>query len=115
MVEAAATTGLGSPNSCKTFLTIGGIFPWRRGWTKRIRGELLRAGEDGVVIGSVSLPVKVFCWLGWKLPSRVQRPSSASVPWPKRGLGRGVGTPIARAARRKPSQPKEPSAITTRT
>ena len=53
-------------------------------------------------IGSVSLPVKVFCWLGWKLPSSVGPPAiGCSAPWPNLGL-----RPHARAAGRRASQAK---------
>ena len=40
-------------------------------------------------IGTVSLPVNVFCWLGWYEPSSV-RPSGSGVSarWPKAGRGR---------------------------
>ena len=43
-------------------------------------------------IARVSRPVKVFCWLGWKLPKST-RPSGmrAVTPWPKRGNGLGTG------------------------
>ena len=67
----------------------------RRGGASAGSASSLARARTASVIGSVSLPVKVFCWLGWKQPSRVQRPRSASAPWPKRGFGRGVGTPIA--------------------
>src|SRR5215467_12536577 len=67
-------------------------------------------------IGRVSLPVKVFCWLGWKLPRRIT-PSgmAACAVWPNRGSGRGTACPVARRARRYASQPILPSATTTRT
>ena len=40
-------------------------------------------------IGSVSVPVKVFCWLGWYEHSSVRPPGSGcSARWPKRGRGR---------------------------
>jgi len=44
-------------------------------------------------MGSVSLPVNVFCWLGWN-EQMIVRPSGsrASVPWPKRGRGRSPTT-----------------------
>ena len=39
-------------------------------------------------IGSVSLPVNVFCWLGWKLPMSGQRPDAApDRPRPRFGHG----------------------------
>jgi hypothetical protein len=52
-------------------------------------------------MGRVSFPVKVFCWLGWKLPTSTM-PSgiAARAAWPKRGSGRGKGRPAARRARR---------------
>ena len=56
-------------------------------------------------IAGVSLPVNVFCWLGWKQPSR--RPCSA--PCPKRGRGRGTATveQRRRAQRRLPRERAE--------
>src|SRR5579862_198294 len=44
-----------------------------------------------VSIGAVNRPVNVFCWLGWNDATRWYGPISTSDPWPKRGLGRGVG------------------------
>ena len=45
-------------------------------------------------IAGVSLPVNVFCWLGWNVPSSGSpAPSSKSAPWPKRGRGRGTCAP----------------------
>ena len=52
-------------------------------------------------IGSVSLPVKVFCWLGWNEHRTVGPPVATSTPWPKRGRGAGRSTPArAGSARR---------------
>ena len=40
-------------------------------------------------IGTVSLPVKVFCWLGWYEPSITSPPGSGlSTRWPNAGRGR---------------------------
>ena len=40
-------------------------------------------------MGTVSLPVKVFCWLGWYEPSSVRPPGRGlSAKWPKAGRGR---------------------------
>ncbi len=65
-------------------------------------------------ISAVSLPVNVFCWDGWKLPTSRKGPISASAPCPKRGRGRGVACPSARRARSAPSQANEPSASSAR-
>ena len=54
------------------------------------------------IIASVSLPVNVFCWLGWKQPSSVYGPTCASAPWPNRGFGRGTCDAELRAARAAP-------------
>ena len=48
-------------------------------------------------MGSVSFPVKVFCWLTWYEHRIVRRSSTGtSTPWPNRGFGR---TPSSRARR----------------
>ncbi len=53
------------------------------------RSELPRPQNTASIIGSVSLPVNVFCWLGWKQPSSTGPPSTVcSAPWPNRGRGR---------------------------
>ena len=64
-------------------------------------GEAARsraASNTSSSIAGVSLPVNVFCWLGWKQPSSGSgRPRRSSAPWPKRGRGRGAGRPPQRA------------------
>ena len=65
-------------------------------------------------IGSVSLPVNVFCWLGWKQPRIVARGSA-----PRRG-GRSAGaagssTPASRSADHSASYPNAPSVTITLT
>ena len=41
----------------------------------------------------MSLPVNVFCWLGWNEHSSVTPPgAAASTPWPNRGRGRSPTT-----------------------
>ena len=60
-----------------------------------------RAQHARRIIAGVSLPVNVFCWLGWKQPSSVRAPG-CSAPWPNRGRGRGAGPPSsARSAQRR--------------
>ena len=57
-------------------------------------------------IAGVSLPVNVFCWLGWKAPSSTYGPMRASAPCPKRGRGRGIASPMSpqRAQRPVPAE-----------
>ena len=85
------------------------------GQTRLTARQVLRTGEDVVEHRGVSLPVNVFCWLGWKQPSSVNRPTATSTPWPKRGFGRAVSTPSAASARSAPSHANAPSATITRT
>ena len=73
------------------------------------RGEDRRRTSRGV-----SLPVNVFCWLGWYVPMSRYGPTSTSAPWPNRGL-RGSRCPFAAIARSAASQPYAPSATRTRT
>ena len=54
-----------------------------------------RAAKTASIISSVSLPVNVFCWLGWKLPSSIGPPG-------RRVLG---GVPEARLG----TQPEQPA------
>ena len=76
-----------------------------------------RRASTASSIGRVSLPVNVFCWLGWYVPMSVYGPTRASAPWPN--LGRGRGTALSPAtsttARSAASQPYAPSATSTRT
>ena len=68
-------------------------------------GERFARGRAGPRRASpaVSLPVNVFCWLGWKQPSSVPGAGVASAPWPKRGRGRGAACRARRAgAARRP-------------
>ena len=51
-------------------------------------------------ISGVSLPVNVFCWLGWKQPSRTNGPARTSAPWPNLERGRGAGCRGRRALER---------------
>src|SRR5947208_6006105 len=67
-------------------------------------------------IGRVSLPVNVFCWLGWyEAISATPSAKVATAPCAKRGARRGRGAPSRRRARRYACQPIRPSPTTTLT
>ena len=61
--------------------------------------HFLRRASTSSIIASVSLPVNVFCWLGWKHPSSVGARNvpdtflACSAPWANAGRGRGGGPP----------------------
>ena len=62
-------------------------------------------------IGSVSLPVNVFCWLGWYEPSSAHSPTARLGTVPEASAsGVGIACPSSRSARRAPSQANAPSA-----
>src|SRR3990172_1507363 len=93
--------------------------PHRLGRPRDPRGPALAASRRAVEntcrsIGRVSLPVKVFCWLGWKLPrSAVPSGMAERAPWPKRGSGRGSGSPAGRPPAGGGGPPNLPPAGTT--
>ena len=65
-------------------------------------------------IGAVSLPVNVFCWLGWNEPTIRYAPAPASAPWPNRGCGRDVDATDGGDRPEADSQANAPSATTPR-
>ena len=76
----------------------------------------MAAGErPSSIIAGVSLPVNVFCWLGWYVPMSRLRADLDLAPCPNRGFARRAGGPFDANARSAASQPNAPSATTTRT
>src|SRR6478736_3563255 len=67
------------------------------------------------IIGSVSLPVNVFCCDGWKHPSTTARVVGTSSPCVNLGRGLGRGDPAALSTRAMASYANAPSTTITRT
>ena len=80
------------------------------------RREDLARHQTASNMASVSLPVKVFCWLGWKDASSVRSGRTiTSDPWEKSGRWGGRGSPRSRRMRRSCWKANPPSATSTRT
>ena len=88
----------------------------RSGRFRRQRPASLRAAPNtSASICGVSLPVFVFCRLGWNEATTAGMPSTSYTrPWPKRGAGFGR-TPRSAASRQHASNAIRPSATITRT
>ena len=67
-------------------------------WLYRWASSTARASTASSIV-SVSRPVNVFCWLGWKQPRIVGPDVATSSPCAKRGRGRGSSTPSPRRVR----------------
>ena len=75
----------------------------------RPRSSFARANTASS-ISTVSLPVNVFCWLGWYEPRSAYGPTLASAMWPNRGFGRGVSMPAGAQRAKRPVPRERPEA-----